>query len=143
MKITARIEGLDDLKTAFQRLKGATDAVLEPAARAGGEVIKQAADKNAPGPHNEISTKRVSQKKVEVLIGPDKEHWHYQFAETGTDAHEIEPSHKKAMTWPNGPVVKHVSHPGRAAKPFLRPAIDSNQSKILDAISNVLRKVIR
>lgn len=143
MKVTTKIEGLGDLSKAFQLLKGATDTVLEPAARAGAEVVRQAANQDAPGPHNEINMKRVSQKKAEAEIGPDKEHWYYLFEETGTDAHEITPSKKKALTWPGGPMVKRVSHPGRAARPFLRPALDNNLNKILNAMSNVLRQVIR
>ncbi len=143
MKVTARIKGLDELKAAFQRLKGATDTVLVPAAMAGAKVIKEAADQNAPGPHNEISVKQVSAKQVEVEIGPDKEHWYYQFPETGADAHEITPLNKKALTWPGGPLVKKVRHLGRAAEPFLQPAIENNQNRILEAIASVLRRVLR
>lgn len=143
MKLTVKIEGLDDLTGAFQRIKGACDTVLEPAARAGAEVIRNEAIKKAPGPHIELNVKRVTQKKAEVVIGPDKEHWYYQFAEYGTSAHTVKPSKKKALSWPGGPVVKKVMHPGRSRDPFLQPAIENNQSSILSAISEALRKAIR
>jgi phage gpG-like protein len=45
--------------------------------------------------------------------------------EYGTSPHVITPKNKRALYWPGAahPVAK-VNHPGTAAKPFLRPAIE-------------------
>lgn len=45
--------------------------------------------------------------------------------EYGTAPHVIKPVNKKALYWPGArhPVAQ-VNHPGTAAKPFLRPAIE-------------------
>ncbi|OKI04929.1 hypothetical protein A6A06_09545 [Streptomyces sp. CB02923] len=45
--------------------------------------------------------------------------------EYGTAPHVIVPKNKKALAWPGAahPVTK-VNHPGTAARPFLRPAVE-------------------
>lgn len=45
--------------------------------------------------------------------------------EYGTAPHVIKPRYKKALYWPGAAhPVAQVNHPGTAAKPFLRPAIE-------------------
>lgn len=45
--------------------------------------------------------------------------------EYGTSPHVIKPTAKKALYWPGAAhPVAQVNHPGTAAKPFLRPAIE-------------------
>ena len=45
--------------------------------------------------------------------------------EYGTSPHVIKPTTKKALYWPGAAhPVAQVNHPGTAAKPFLRPAIE-------------------
>ncbi|PWI08330.1 hypothetical protein DIZ27_23105 [Streptomyces sp. NWU339] len=48
--------------------------------------------------------------------------------EYGTAPHVIKPTKKKALYWPGArhPVAQ-VNHPGTAAKPFLRPAIEMTE----------------
>ena len=143
MKVTVKIEGLDDLRAKFAQTRMGTDAVLGTAVLAGAEVVRQAAERDAPGPHIEMELEHSGGHKAEAIIGPDDEHWYYMYAETGTVGHGIEPLSKEALSWPGiGHAVGSVWHPGRAAEPFLRPAIDSNHGRILDAIGRVLRSVI-
>jgi hypothetical protein len=45
--------------------------------------------------------------------------------EFGTSPHVIKPRYKQALYWPGAShPVAQVNHPGTAAKPFLRPAIE-------------------
>jgi hypothetical protein len=45
--------------------------------------------------------------------------------EYGTSPHVIKPVNKRALYWPGAAhPVAQVNHPGTAAKPFLRPAIE-------------------
>ena len=71
---------------------------------------------------------------VEVGIGPDKDHWFYQFSETGAAAHEINGSPLLFQGREGMVKTARVSHPGMPAKPFLRPAHDSTQNEQQDTL---------
>ena len=145
-KVTVRIEGADELKAAIEGLRrAARGPILERAALKGAEVIRAEASGNAPGPHVEAEVTKAADLAVEVGIGPDAAHWYYQFFETGAGAHSIDPTKKKALAFPGreGQVVRfHVGHPGMAAKPFLRPAVDSQKDAAVQATGDELRKGI-
>jgi len=144
--VTVRIEGAEELKAAIEGLRrAARGPVLERAALKGAEVIRAAAASRAPGPYIEAEVTKAADLAVEVGIGPDAAHWYYQFFETGAGAHPIDPTKKKALAFAGreGEVVRfHVGHPGMAAKPFLRPAIDSQKDAAVAATGDELRKGI-
>lgn len=138
-KITVTLEGGEALIEALRRLEADIVGALGAAGAAGAVPVVDAANSRAPGPHIEAEVVGVSEKRVTVRIGPDKEHWYYRFKETGAAAHEIP-----------GPVVfegreglmrlDSVSpHPGMAAQPFLRPARDEKQGAASDAMGASLR----
>jgi HK97 gp10 family phage protein len=147
MKITAKIEGDKELLEAFRRLKIDVAAVLEKAALAGAEEIRAAAQSKAPGPHIEIEIdeKQSTANRRVAAIGPDKEHWFYQFFETGAGGHEIDGKTKKALAFEGreGAIVRRVvKHPGIAAAPFMRPAFDSRKDTAVARAGEVLKKAI-
>jgi len=141
---TVKFEHADELKKALARLsKNAAGAVLRDAALDGAKVLQQAANADAPGPHIETDVVSVSKKQVVIAVGPDKEHWYYQFLETGSPPHTIMPSEKSALRWPDGDeavFTSVVKHPGMAARPFLRPAIDEHWGAAVNAAGASLRR---
>lgn len=136
--ITVTLEGGEALIEALRRLEADIVGALGAAGAAGAVPVVDAANSRAPGPHIEAEVVGVSEKRVTVKIGPDKEHWYYRFAETGAAAHEIA-----------GPLVfegreglmrtASAHHPGMAAQPFLRPARDEKQGAASDAMGASLR----
>jgi len=147
MKITAKIEGDKELLEAFKRLKVDVAVVFEKAALAGAEEIRAAAQSKAPGPHIEveIDEKQSTPGRRVVSIGPDKEHWFYQFFETGAGAHEIDGKSRQALAFVGreGAVVrKVVQHPGIGAAPFMRPAFDSRKDAAVARVGEMLKKAI-
>ena len=61
-----------------------------------------------------------------TVITIDADHWH--FVEYGTKPHIIRPRVKKALWWPDAHhPVKKVYHPGTAAQPYIRPAVNKQR----------------
>jgi len=105
-----------------------------------------------------------------VAIGPDKEHWYYRFHEYGVKAHGVKKrkrtrkeikaryaqgrtayrsikrqfaGRKPAMVFTiDGKLIFARKVKGYAAKPFLRPAADSQGPAAMQAIGAVLRREI-
>ena len=78
-------------------------------------------------------------------IGPDADHWYYRFAETGAGRHEIKAAPGGALVFEgreDTQFAKKVDHPGFAARPFLRPAIEGRQSDATHAAAAELRRII-
>lgn len=144
--VTVHLEGEAELKAKIEALgKAARGATLERAALAGAEVIRADAQRRAPGPHIEAEVTQAADMAIEVGIGPDKEHWYYLFFETGTSGHGIGPDSGKAIVFSGreGPEVRfEVDHPGMAAEPFLRPALDSKRDMAIAATGAELRREI-
>ena len=116
--------------------------VLDKAVRAAAELVRAAAVPNAPGPS--ISTEKSDESgatSVTYDVGPDREHWYYRFAETGTQAHQVTPGEARALRIDDR-FVARVRHPGTAARPFLRPAIDENEQRAADAAGAVIRDAL-
>jgi HK97 gp10 family phage protein len=145
--VKCRIEGGEELKARLERLEAAArGAALEAAARAGAEVIRADANRRAPGPHVEMEVSESSESAVEVAVGPDREHWYYQFFELGAGRHTIGPHKKKAIRFPGAEgeemVRFRVTHPGMAARPFLRPALDGQKANAVEAVGDELQRRI-
>lgn len=73
-----------------------------------------------------VSRAEGSGREVGYVIGSNV---NYAAAvEYGTSPHVIKPKNKKALWWPGAAhPVAQVNHPGSAAKPFLRPAIEMTE----------------
>ena len=146
-KVTVRIEGGEELRARLERLEAAArGAALEAAARAGAEVIRAQANQRAPGPHVELEVRESSESAVEVAVGPDRDHWYYQFFELGAGRHAIGPHKKKAIRFPGAEGQEQVrfgvTHPGMTARPFLRPALDGQKANAVEAVGDELKRRI-
>jgi len=79
---------------------------------------------------------------AEVLVGTSVEY--AKWVEYGTAAHLIRPRQKKALWWKDLPhPVRLVSHPGTQAKPFLRPAMDSQRDAVAKAAGEALKGLLQ
>ena len=117
--------------------------VLEQATLAGAKVVLEAAEPKAPGPHIGMDVSMKRKEKVVVEVGPDEDHWHYRFFETGAQPHEIKPRSKEALLIEGNIYAERVAHMGMAARPFLRPALDSNKDEIVAAIGKVIEEKLK
>jgi HK97 gp10 family phage protein len=145
--VACRIEGGEELLARLKRLEqAARGAALEAAAMAGAEVIRAEANRRAPGPHVELEASKITDTGAEIAIGPDGEHWYYQFFELGAGRHTIGPHSKKAIRFPGAEgqemVRFGVTHPGMAARPFLRPALDGQKGAAVEAVGDELQRSI-
>lgn len=121
MNVTIEIDGLENALRQAQRVGIAADRVLMAALDAAAKVIEEEIQSGAPGPHIE---REPADGVTAVDIGPNREHWYYQFSETGAAPHEIWPKSKAALFF-NERFAARVDHPGFAARPFMRPVADA------------------
>ena len=125
--IRVTIEGDEELLKKLRALGAGVEQILETAVLAGAEIVKDSANRLAPGPHIEAEVTEKSRTKATAEIGPDKEHWYYRFFETGTAVHEIKPHKKGALAFPWAGVdyvLQRVEVTGMPAEPFLRNSMD-------------------
>lgn len=134
--------------------------IIEEALTAGGTIIHDAADAAAPGPGVVLEIvggrslrKRIDPKLERVVksngkfaaIGPDKKHWYYRFYEFGAKPHDIAGKGKMLrFEGPDGEVfVARARQTGGVPKrPFLRPAVDGNGDRAVQAMGAVLKREI-
>lgn len=127
----------------LQALQTGVADVIEDATRAGAEVVADTARAGAPGPFITVEVERNDSDKAVAKIGPDKDHWYYRFFETGTAPHEITGNPFLVFTaYGKLFVIRQVWNNGMAARPFLRPALDSSKDAATDAFGAVIRKVV-
>lgn len=132
--------GLKNLERQLKNLPLKVErSVLRGMVRAGGQVVRKSAVRNLEGGANKDlvlrRSRRKSQKGREVVdVAISSERWYLRFKETGTAPHTITTSKKKVLS--SGEVVfgVEIQHPGQAATPFLRPALDGNVKKIIEAM---------
>jgi HK97 gp10 family phage protein len=149
-KLTIDPASWQELKRKLEALKDELSkrAIQEEAVLAGAGIIREEADKHAPGPHivAEIVERADLPDVVTAGVGPDKKHWYYRFAETGATPHEIKAAGGAIVFYGNQAtpfVGKGAQNTGgMPAKPFLRPAVENKGTDAIDAMGNVLRKGI-
>jgi hypothetical protein len=141
MKVEIEIEGGEELLKALERSYVNADKALDEATLAGGEVVRREANRLAPSPDVEVEVEREGERAV-AKIGPHKDKWYLRFFELGATSHEIT-GLPLAFEGRAGLVITgRVDHPGMAARPFLRPAIDSKQDAARDAVGVVLKRAV-
>ena len=189
---------LDDFNRQLRRLEDVVRLdVMKRALGAGGSMIQRAAKSRAPGPHiamkvmdgtalargwRSASAQGVKSDALYAAIGPDKAHWYYRFAETGTSDHGVRNKKngryrgrtttrfqqglrrqgvyiRKARKMQVGKRLSGSTRPamrlkidgqylfrrrvrGQAAKPFLKPAVDSQRTNTIKAMRYVLQNEI-
>lgn len=131
-RVRTELVGDKELREKLHRMGDLVRQANSKAARAAEEPIVAEANSLAPGPHIlALQSARESTEDLAVVdIAPDKEHWYYQFTETGAGEHEIKGNPLLAFEGDHGLVIiGKVTHPGMDAKPFLRPALMHNRDQ--------------
>lgn len=142
-KIEIKLEGGEALMAALRDADVALRAAVREAVMAGAQVVVGAADGNAPGPHIIAKITKSSAAGAVASIGPDADHWHYRFFETGVAAHEITGDPLLWFAGRDGLVrTAGVRHPGMPARPFLRPAHDGTVEEQTRAVGDRLREAL-
>jgi HK97 gp10 family phage protein len=145
IEVRAELKGTREAIKRLRKIGADVGKVKKRAAEAGGEVIRRAADRMAPGPHVVMGTEAKGD-RVRVDIGPDDEHWYYKFFETGVGRHDIGPKNSSVLRFiDEGELVFTrlvKDHPGMPAQPFLRPALDENVKQAVEAVAGEIRKAL-
>jgi len=120
---TVHLEGAEELNQALRSISDrAGGHLLKEAAEAGAEVIRAEAQAQAPKDTGLLSQsltdepKRLQVGRAQIDIGPGKEAWYGQLLEKGTSK--------------------------MPAKPFLRPAFDAKKDAAIEAVRNILRRLV-
>jgi|YNPBryulayer2012_1023412.scaffolds.fasta_scaffold00014_36 HK97 gp10 family phage protein len=138
-KLHIQISGLDELYKKLELTKEEVNARKKAALDAGAKIVGYEADRLAPRPGS-IKTKIDSE---EAIIGFDKDKWYWRFFELGASPHEIE-GDPLVFEGDAGLVITNkVNHPGMAARPFLRPALESQKDLVIRVMSEVIREALK
>lgn len=89
------------------------------------------------------SRKALADKQARMVVGFDPRGFYWKFIEFGTKAHTIKAGRRKFLVF-GDVVTKKVTHPGIAARPFIRPMWDRVKTKLpkmfADDVLALLRK---
>ena len=127
-----QITGMEELNKVLKKLPDRiTRNILSAGVRAGAQVIRKAAIVKCGGGKKDIAIRKARSPKgtVAYKIGPSKEKWYLKFREFGTYG-GFTGQYKFAPRWKGG---GHTPN-GQAARPFLRPALDENATKAIQAM---------
>lgn len=153
VELVAHVEGLAAAMAQLDDLgERVRQNVLRTALRKGANVVKRDGEARlaAAGARRakgallvKVSGKQGKESaKVGLVADKGKDVWQYKYLETGAGPHVIAPTRAGLELAPNIFVRGKVNHPGMAARPFLRPALDENHREILDAFGEATRDAI-
>ncbi|MEM4234910.1 MAG: HK97 gp10 family phage protein [Candidatus Methanomethylicaceae archaeon] len=138
LKLRFQVQGLDELYKNLEMTKDELLARKKSALEAGAKVVAQEADRLAPY-SGRIKTQVDAE---EAVIGFDKEKWYWRFFELGAQPHEIR-GDPLVFEGDTGLVVTNlVNHPGMAARPFLRPALETQKNFVILVMSEIIREAV-
>lgn len=143
--VKIQVDGIENVKRALDGQRDALRQALEKIVLAGAEVIRSAAESQAPGKIANDMLKEPAEKtgtKVIVHIGPHKRRWYAQIVEKGAVAHPVAPRKKKALKLADNTLRRSAQHPGMRARPFLRPAFDGNQDNASAAMGDQVKATL-
>jgi len=134
--VRLRIKGGDELARRLEALGDKAGQIIEPAAMAGAEVIREAASENASkgtyatgklARHIVAKVEDVERMSATIAVGPDKEGYYAPWVEFGHALVRGKRKEKKVV----GRVPPH---------PFLRPALDENRKQAREAVANEIKR---
>jgi hypothetical protein len=141
------ITGLDETIKELQRRGKDVSAGLEMICMAGAEVVKGEIAGRARDIEIVAETMQKTQTRVTVGVGPTRKMTNRaRWREFGTKPHVIPKARKrgrKVLLLPNGGFRRSVTHPGQAARPFIRPGYDSSSGDAAAAMGRRTKDVVR
>jgi len=139
------IEGIEDLVRQLRRSSLSAGRQLSDGLVQASRPLVRRANQMAPDPLIRVEVLERRAGMVSIAVGPPKDKWYWIFFEYGATPHEITPdtADKLVFQGRNGMVyTARVSHPGMAARPFLRPAYDESKTQVLRAMGEYLVDLI-
>lgn len=136
--IRLALKGMDDLYKGLELRKSQVTAMRKEALGEGAKIIADEADSLAP----ENGYIRIDVKTEEAIIGFDKEKWYWRFFELGAKAHAIKGDPLVFEGYQGLVVTRGVAHPGMAARPFLRPALDTEKDEAIKVMGEIVRRKV-
>lgn len=126
--ITAKVHGMPELRMALKAMQAQAKAALLASSLAASQPIHDEAERIAPrgfdrrgighlADHIEVDVVKSAASVCIIRIGPDQDHWYGRFPETGT----------RKMS----------------ARPYLRPALDTQQKEALRLFSAEMRRRLK
>lgn len=139
------IEGMEELEKNLNDILEIIATATLAMVKAGEEVLEEEADRLAPK-RNVMASKLRSKTKTQVVMdfGPDKENWTMRFFETGATRHEISGT-PLVFEGANGELIRidTVNHPGMAARPFMRPALDGKGAQAMEEAGEAFWEIVK
>ena len=159
MSVSVKMEGMDELVKELQAAGANVVKSQRAALRAAAKVIGMDARARAPGPGIKWTVDRAPNGNIEATVGPDVAHWYYRFLETGVQPFEINfVTDQTTRTSGGGRAIRHktgastmkfgdqfakvVHRGGIPARPFLRPAFDTQKDAAVEAFGAKLVSVL-
>jgi HK97 gp10 family phage protein len=139
-RVSVKVEGGPELIAKLRKMGVDVDQVLEAAATAGAQMIAETANGKAPRRLIRTETAERRAGRVTVDVGMPDEVWYWRYLETGAGPHGITGSPLMFEGDQGTIVTGAVSHPGMAARPFLRPAFDAEKDNAADETGKVIKK---
>jgi len=145
------IEGLAKFQANMDRLSLVVrEKYLKQAVRKGGNHIRDLMESKAPIQSGKlkadimVSVRDTNAFEGIVQVGPSKKtYWYAKWQEFGTKSHTITASVGKVLIGLGGRILgKSVQHPGQAARPFVRPALDEGRDEAQRIIGQFLGDAI-
>jgi HK97 gp10 family phage protein len=131
-------KALDELPKKIQKniMRGALRAGLKPILSAARSGIHSVSGVLAKG--LKVST-RIKDGAATATLNTAGKHGPFaHLVEFGTRAHFIKGAFGSALKMPDGSLVSTIDHPGSAAKPFMRPAFDSQAINAIQAVGDYI-----
>ena len=141
------VAGFEGLQAFLDALPAKVEAnIMRSALRAGAVIVAKKAKEDAPDNTGKLKANiRVSARLSKGVVTASakvgsKSAWYWHFIEySGAKPHKIRANKGKALAFA-GRVYKYVQHPGMKAKPFLRPALYTQQDDVLNAVTEQIKK---
>jgi len=145
-RVDIKLQGDKELIAFLERIGQIGEQYLAQGAVDGGKLLEHHMESDAPGPFIASGISKQGPGFVEVVIGPDKEHWYYVFTEFGASPHEMPDPKRRGLKVLHGPDGEKYSvwlkHPGMIAAPFIRPTLDTKQTAAYEAVAAPIRRAI-
>lgn len=140
------LTGLAELQKAMETLPAKIEGrIMRQALLAGQKVILKQAKANINNRTGDLSKSlriktRSSKGKVSAnLIAGDKKAFYAHMVERGTVQHFIKPKTAKSLFFA-GVFGQVIDHPGAAKHAFMRPALDSESGRAIEAVRDYVAK---
>lgn len=153
------VSGGAELQNAIRRAGTDASLALPIAVADGAGAVAKLSGQQAPGPHIVIeASKPFNAMSVAYDIGPDRDHWYYQFFETGVQGFEVNAIKRRAVRASGrarnlkepgpralafaGQLFSVVKRGPMPARPFLRNTLIGNSEQIAAFIGAAIKRAL-